>query len=50
VVQIFAVLVIAKQVFNASRITEGQTKVLYNVGGDGLRPHMAVVTLVHSLH
>ncbi len=48
--QIFALLVVATQVSNAGRRTEGQTKDVCDVGGDGLRPHMAVVTLVHSLH
>src|SRR5450631_4251243 len=48
--QIFALLVVAAQVSNAGGRTEGQTKVVCDVGGDGLRPHMAVVTLVHSLH
>ena len=48
--QAFALLVFATQVSNAGRRTEGQSKVVCGVGGDGLRPHMAVVTLVHSLH
>jgi hypothetical protein len=48
--QIFALLVVATHVSNAGGRTEGQTKIVCDVGGDGLRPHMAVVTLVHSLH
>ena len=48
--QIFALFVVATQVSNACRRPEGQTKVVSDVGGDGLRLHMAVVTLVHSLH
>jgi hypothetical protein len=48
--QIFALLVVAMEVSNACRIPEGQTKFVCDVGGDGLRLHMAVVSLVHSLH
>ena len=48
--QIFALLVVATHVSNATGITKGQTKIVCDVGGDGLCPHMAVVTLVHSLH
>ena len=47
--QVFALLVVATQVSNAARITKGQTKIVCKVGGDGLRPYMAVVTLVLSL-
>ena len=48
--QIFALLVVATHVSNAGRRLKGQTKVVCDVGGDGLRLHMAVVTLIHSLH
>jgi hypothetical protein len=48
--QIFTLLVVATQVSNAGGRTEEQTKVVCDVGGDGLRPHMAVITLVHSLY
>ena len=49
-VQVFALLVFAMQVSNAGRGMEGQSKVICDVGDDGLSPHMAVVTLVHSLY
>jgi hypothetical protein len=48
--QIFTLLIVATQVSNACKRLEGQTKFVCDIGGDGLRPHMAVVSLVHSLH
>jgi hypothetical protein len=47
---IFTLLVVATQMPNAGGRTKGQTKIVCDVGGDGLRSHMTVVTLVHSLH
>ena len=48
--QIFAIIFFSTHVSNVSGITEGLTKVVCDVGGDGLCPHMAVVTLEYSVH